>query len=328
MHDTRPAPGEIIGYRKDGRPIRLAAGGSETAVETPPAPPSAPAPPQQPPPAPPAAPPAPAQPQQQAPAAPAQPAAPAAPAPAAEPDWKAQAETSRQEAVTARAEADRLKAEAERWKQQSRQQEARSKANHQQVRGLEGVVRQIAEKLEIPFDDKPDPEEVARRLTEAQTVARQRTVELAVYTTAAEAGAMAAALLDSREFMARTAMLDPDAADFPSQVADLVREAAQMPKYQAPAPPPPPALTPQVTQPPSQQQPAAQFQQPPAQPPAASSGADFNGAPGGNRMWTQADYDYWTAPGRDRDGSIMSKAIADGLLVNLGVGKPSRKSRR
>ena len=65
-----------------------------------------------------------------------------------------------------------------------------------------------------------------------------------------------------------------------------------------------------------------------AQPPAASSGADFSGAPGGNRVWTQADYDYWTAPGRDRDGSVMAKAIADGLLVNLGIGRPRRTSRR
>ena len=137
---------------------------------------------------------------------------------------------------------------------------------------------------------------------------------------------MAAALLDSREFMARTAQLDPEAADFPSQVADLVREAAKLAKFQAPAPPAPdPGLTPQVTQPPAQQQPAAQ---PLAQPPAPSSGADFSGSPGGNRVWTQADYDYWTTPGRDRDGSVMAKAIADGLLVNLGIGRPSRKSRR
>lgn len=76
------------------------------------------------------------------------------------------------------------------------------------------------------------------------------------------------------------------------------------------------------------QQPPAQQQAPPAQPPAPASGSDFSGAPGGNRLWTQADYDYWTAPGRDRDGAIMTKAVADGLLVNLGVGKPRARGRR
>lgn len=295
------------------------------SVQAPEAPAATPAEPAAPPAVPAPAPPAPVQQdpapaQPQAPAVPTQPAAPASQAPA-EPDWKAQLDA-------AKAETDRLKAEADRWKAQSRQQEARSKANHQQVRGLEGVVRQIAEKLEIPFDDKPDPEEVARALEQAQTVARQRTVELAVYTTAAEAGAAASALLDSREFMARTAMLDPDAADFPSQVADLVREAAKTPRYAAPAQVTPDPLTPQVTQPPAQLQPAAQFQQPPAPaaPPASSSGADFSGAPGGNRLWTQADLD--AAIARDRDGTVVSKAIEDGLLVNLGVGKPRTKNRR
>lgn len=250
------------------------------------------------------------------PPAPAQPAAPAPQAPA-EPDWKAQAEA-------AKAETDRHKAEAERWKQQSRQQEARSKANHAELKNRDALLRQVAEKVGVEFDDRPDPEELTRKLDQAQQVAKQRTVELAVYTTAAEAGGNASALLDSREFMSRTALLDPEAADFSSQVADLVREAAKQPKYQAPAPP---SLTPQVTQPPAQHQPADQFQQPPAQqPPASSSGTDFSGAPGGNRLWTQADLD--AAIARDRDGTIVSKAIADGLLVNLGVGKPRSKNRR
>lgn len=316
MHDTRPAPGEIIGYRKDGRAIRLQAGGSEAAVEAPPAPPAAP-------PAPPAPqpPPAPAPPQQQAPPAPAQapaPAQPPAPQAPAEPDWKALAETARQETATAKAEADR-------WKAQSRTQEQRSKANHAELKNRDAVLRQIAEKVGIEFDDKPDPEELTRKLDEARTVARQRSVELAVYTTAAGTGGNALAILDSREFMDRTAVLDPDAADFPSQVAALVQEAVKQPRYQFQQVP-----TAQVTQPPAQQQPPAQPPAPPAapQPPAPASGADFSGAPGGNRLWTDADYAYWTAPGRDRDGAVMAKAIEDGLLANLGIGRPSKTARR
>jgi hypothetical protein len=255
---------------------------------------------------------------------------PAAPVPAApsQPDWQAQLEA-------ARAETEALKADRDRWKQHSRKEEQRSKANHAQAKGLEGVVRQIAEKLEIPFDDTPDPEEVSRALTAAQTEARQLKIERAIYLNAARSGADANALLDSREFIARAGQVDPEASDFADQVGDLVKEAAREARYQVQQPPNP--LTPQVTQQPAQQQPAAQFQQPPpqqqapAQPPAPSSGADFSGAPGGNRLWTQADYDYWaTGPGKaqDRDGKIMAKAIQDGLLVNLGVGKPRRAARR
>ena len=150
-------------------------------------------------------------------------------------------------------------------------------------------------------------------------------MELAVYTTAATAGANAGALLDSREFMSRTAELDPDAADFPSQVADLVKDAAALPRYQvnpvAANFTQPPAAAAAAEPPPAPTVPAA-----PGAPPAPASGADFSGAPGGNRLWTQADYDYWVA--HDRDGAIVTKAIKDGLLTGLGIGKPKQKGRR
>jgi hypothetical protein len=296
---------------------------STEAPEAPPvAEPAAPA-------APPAAPPQPEAPRvppgqpeggQFAPAVPAQPAAPipAPPPVPAEPDWKAQAETARQEAAAA-------KAEAERWKQQSRTQEQRSKANHSELRNRDALMREMAVKLGIEFDDKPDPEVLSQRLTEAQTVAKQRTVELAVYTTAATAGANASALLDSRAFMEQTAALDPEAADFSFQVGELVRTAASDARYAVPQPPAP---VPAAAVPAVQQQAAPAAPVPPAQPPAPSSGADFSGAPGGNRLWTQADYDHWTKPGMDRDGSVMAKAIDQGLLVNLGIGKPKRKTYR
>ena len=68
----------------------------------------------------------------------------------------------------------------------------------------------------------------------------------------------------------------------------------------------------------------------PAQPPAPASGADFSGAPGGNRRWTQADYDNYMASAttEDRSGEKLSKAIADGLLVDLGIGRPKARVRR
>jgi hypothetical protein len=123
--------------------------------------------------------------------------------------------------------------------------------------------------------------------------------------------------------MSRTAALDPDAGDFPASVADLVADAAQQARYQVAQAP---VLTPQVQQAPAQLQPSDNFQQPPA----ATSGADFSGAPGGNRKWTQADYLNYMASANteDRDGKKLEKAINDGLLADIGVGKPKRKSRR
>jgi hypothetical protein len=102
-----------------------------------------------------------------------------------------------------------------------------------------------------------------------------------------------------------------------------VREAAQQERYQVPKPPPP---APPVADPAGQQVPPPA----PAQPPAAANGADFSGAPGGNRLWTQADYDHYmaTANTEDRDGKKLSKAIEDGLLANLGVGRPKHRSYR
>ena len=193
------------------------------------------------------------------PQAPAQP--PAAPGDGT--DWKARYEA-------AQALADQRQREADQWKAQSRRQEARSKANHAESATLTEVLRQVAEKVGVEFDDRPDPEALQARLDQQTALARQHAVELAVYRQAGPA-VNTGALLDSREFMSRTAALDPDAPDFHSQLADLVREAAGQPRYQFAQPPAPVQET---VQPPVQQQVQA-----PAQPPAPASGADFSGAP-------------------------------------------------
>jgi hypothetical protein len=209
------------------------------------------------------------------------------------------------------------------WRTAARQHEGRVKAKNEQLSTQEAFLRRVAEVVGVEYDQRPDPEELSERLEAANTAAKARAVELAVYMTAAQSGANAPALLDSREFMSRTAGLDADSQDFQAHVAELVREAAQQERYQVPKPPPPPP----VADPAAQQIPAA----PPApQPPAAANGADFSGAPGGNRLWTQADYDHYmaTAGTEDRDGSKLSKAIEDGLLVNLGVGRPKMRKYR
>jgi hypothetical protein len=61
-------------------------------------------------------------------------------------------------------------------------------------------------------------------------------------------------------------------------------------------------------------------------PQAAEAAPDPATAPTAGRQWTQADLDYWTAPGRDRDGTVTAKAMADGFLVSLGC-PPSRRAR-
>jgi hypothetical protein len=252
------------------------------------------------------------------------PAQPQAPAPAAADatDWKARFDT-------AQAEAARLKAEADQWKAQSRRQEQRSKTNHQELQQERGLLRLVAEKLGVEYDDRPDPEVLQQRLSEQTTLARQRAVELAVYQQAAGAQNLnASSLLDSREFMSRTAALDPDAGDFRSVLADLVRDAAGQPRYQFAQPPVPVQET---VQPPVQQQAQPPVQTPrPPQPPAPASGADFSGAPRQSPLWTEADYQRYkdTSNSADRDGKIISKAIADGLLVNLGIGKPKTRGGR
>jgi hypothetical protein len=251
---------------------------------------------------------------------------PAQPAAAADgTDWKAVAETARAEAV-------RLKTEADQWKAQSRRQEQRSKTNHQELQQERGLLRLVAEKLGVEYDDRPDPDVLQQRLSEQTTLARQRAVELAVYQQAAGAQNLnASSLLDSREFMSRTAALDPDAADFHSQLADLVREAAGQPRYQFQQPPPPAPAAEPVQQPPAQpQQQQAPAQPPTPQPPAPASGADFSGAPRQSSLWTQADYDGYMASAKrdDRDGKKLSAAIDAGLLSNLGIGRPKKRAGR
>jgi hypothetical protein len=222
-------------------------------------------------------------------------------------------------------ETERLAWEVAHWKHRARQHEDRVKGKNQQLSEQERVLRRIAEQVGVEFDEQPDPQALAERLEAANATARAKSVELAVYTTALQAGANAPALLDSRAFMDQAAVLDPDSPDFTAQVGDLVREAAQQERYQMPKPPPPPAAEPAVQQVPPQP--------PPAQPPAAANGADFSGAPGGNRKWTPADYDRYMAtadlpgPDGDRDRKKLEKAIADGLLSDLGIGTKRRSYR-
>jgi hypothetical protein len=294
-HDQhrRIMPGEILGYRKNGQPIRLIAGGSEPAVEPPatgapaePAPSAAPAP----------APPAPA-----AGSEPSQPTGTGQEPPAAAvddlPSW-AQKEFRKlrdenagnrvkakeaADAATAAVEAMRAEQEAQRL--------AMGKA------------------LGLVTDEPPSAEELSKQLQTSQAEsaaerdrARQAAVELAVFRAAAAMQADGNALLDSRSFTGTLAALDPAAGDFGERVAAAITTALDAhPQYK---------LTPAVPAGP----------QPPAPPTVPKSGAEFTGAPSTPRQWTQQDVDA-AAP------SQLEKAINDGLLISLGFG-PRRGSRR
>lgn len=72
------------------------------------------------------------------------------------------------------------------------------------------LAQQLAAVLDPSKANEPaDPEELTRQLTAEQAKARQTAVELAVYRTARDAGGDPDALLDSRQFAAAVADLDP-----------------------------------------------------------------------------------------------------------------------
>jgi hypothetical protein len=255
MHTTLTmTPGAIIGYRKDGRPIRPIAGGSEGAPEAPPAPtPPAPAPPT-PTPAPPAAePPAP------------QPPTPPQPQAASVEELPAWAQKSLTE-LRAEAAANRVKAKevadnlAAFQAEQVKQRDAFAKAL-----GLAGEEPPTAEQLTEQLTASK-----AERDAERQR-ARAAAVELAVFRAAAAAQVDGNALLDSRAFANTLDGLDPAATDFGQKVTDAISAAAeQNPGYKlAPSTPAPPA--------------------PPLPPTVPKSGAEFGAPPTGPRQWTDAD---------------------------------------
>jgi len=289
-------PGALLGYRKDGRPFFVIAGGDGTdgGQGDPPQgdPPAAPQNDTVPPPAEPGAPPADPQ---------GDPAPPAEPPQAASmgelPDWAQKLiRDTRSDAAKQRTKAKETEDRIAALTQQQKDQ-------------LDGIAKALGLKQD---DSPPDPEKLLQQLSQEQAAreteskrAHQLSVELAVYRNASAQGADGNKLLDSRTFLRSVEGLDPAMDDFEDQVKDKIAEAVEKyPVYkltQTPAPPPPPS---QGT--------------PPAVP--APSG-QFNGSPPqGPRQWTQEDADRASA-------QELAKAIDDGLLVNLGVGRPKNRRR-
>lgn len=300
MHYPLPcSPGAIIGYRKNGTPIRVIAGGSEAATETPAG--DAPATPAAEPPTPAAPPAAPAaDPAQQSGQEP-----PAQPAEAANvdqlPPWAQKLiRDGRTEAATNRAKAKEHADALAALETKSQQQ-------------LDGIAKALGLKPEEATPEQIMAERDNARAQAEQNAAqaRQSQVELAVFRAAAQSGANGTALLDSRSFVAGLDGLDPSSPDFAQQVADKIAAATEAnPAWRTAVP------APAVVPPPLAAPPAA----PPAPVPARSGGEHT--APGGNRQWTLADVQ---AVSKTNPQAVVD-AIEQGLLVDLGY-HPSRKRR-
>lgn len=203
------------------------------------------------------------------------------------------------------------KAEAEKWKQFSRKHEDQTKATRAELAEIKAAQeRQLSafkKALGLEDDDTPpDPKVLAEQLAAQKAETDRRAAEhresevmLAVYRAAGKYDADAEALLDSRAFQLAVKDLDPSTADFADRIGEAITKAVENnPRYK-------------VT-------PAAPAAKPKPEPTVSKSGAPMNGAPGGNRQWTDADVAAATP-------QEVTKAIADGLLIDLGVNPPKPK---
>ncbi|NRQ35990.1 hypothetical protein HII36_29775 [Nonomuraea sp. NN258] len=190
-------PGAIIGYRKDGRPIRLIAGGSgeddttqtdETATDS------------------------------------------------TADDGKPDDAQDKPDETGDKPDTGKSKPgdDLEFWKRKAREQETRAKANKQAADKAaadgKALLDKVAEALGLKSKDE-DPKAVAEQLTtklgSTEGALRAKTVELAVYKAAAKNGGDADALLDSRGFLRALDALDPSDDGFDKAVADAIQTAVK-----------------------------------------------------------------------------------------------------
>lgn len=257
MHRT--APGALIGYRSDGTPIRLQAGGSEPAPEPPP--PAEPAPV----PAPPAEPaPVPAPPPQ---------AGQEPPAPRTIEDLPDFAQRIVREART----------EAAKYRTQLRDVEQSVETKLTEQRDALARALGLAPEEVTPEQIAAERDAAKARADAESARARTSAVELATFRAAALMQADLGKLMDSRSFVATLDGLDPSAEGFADLVRDKVAAALEgNPGWKLAAPPPAPAPgAPPAAPPPLQ---------PPSVPASSPQAAGFSSPPPpGGRPLTEAD---------------------------------------
>ncbi|MFF0860906.1 hypothetical protein ACFYUV_04035 [Nonomuraea sp. NPDC003560] len=103
------------------------------------------------------------------------------------------------------------------------------------------LAKQIGKALGLVKDDAPaDPEQLASQIGNLTSENKSLKVELAVHRAAAKVGANPMALTDSRSFLAQLDKLDPSADGFDAKLRDAIKKAVEdNPQYrvdgQAPA---------------------------------------------------------------------------------------------
>jgi hypothetical protein len=129
---------------------------------------------------------------------------------------------------------DAAKAEIERLRKENGA--SRTNAKQQAAEDARKELAQTIGKALGLVDDEPvDPQELTKQLTASQAAAKSAQVELAVFRAAAGTDADAAALLDSRAFLAKVADIDPsDSAAITAAIAEMVETNPRLGKAAAP----------------------------------------------------------------------------------------------
>jgi hypothetical protein len=301
MNTTLPtAPGALLGYRKNGLPIHVAAGGAPGDTET--SPEGTPAPPETPPATPP---------EGEPPAAATGPGTGQEPAQPAGDDPEKTARTVaaiREEYKGERTKRQALERDLAALKASAAQAETDQAARNKALAVALGIAQEDVTPEQLA--ERAQAERDAARAESTQHVAQKRAadVELAVLRSAYASGVNGNALLDSRAFVATVTGLDPAAEDFGQQVTEAITAAVTAnPGYKAAITPTPAAgaLTP----------PPAATPPPPTIP---RSGGEFNGAPGGSRQLTEED------AARMSPAEVWD-AMKNGLFAGEGFAKPKSK---
>jgi hypothetical protein len=226
-HILPTAPGALLGYRADGRPFYVIAGGSEAAPEGQPA--------------------APASAQEggaEVTGAPIEPEQPAVADPRKVADLPAWAQKLIKDT---RAEAAEFRNQLKELKTASEAKPDGPTAEQLVETARQEVAQQIAKALGLAPEEEQqlDPAQVIEQLTSEKDAVTQQNaqnadllrrtqIELAVVRQSLKAGADAEALLDSRSFLANVRDLDPSAKEFADTVTSVITKAVEEnPKFAA-----------------------------------------------------------------------------------------------
>lgn len=130
---------------------------------------------------------------------------------------------------------EKAKAEIERLRRENASERTNAKTKAAED-ARNGLVQELGKALGLIKDGEkaPDPEDLAKQVTEQTTAARQAQTELAVYRAAGKASADPDALLDSRAFLAKIADIDPtDTAKVTKAIEDAVKDNPKLRATQA-----------------------------------------------------------------------------------------------